>query len=167
VEVEAIFADPGQLGNVGRNGRSKRAAPAEGAILALTEEERIDAQTRFLREFEEEHERRSEALEHKRDRIRSKRDREIQREKDIELAEMREEMRARYHIERGYKQYIDSRGREHWLTPEEHEWRSKYRRRRRGRRRLVSKMKGYRIQTILLYAGTLVLAVILGMLLSR
>ena len=80
---------------------------------------------------------------------------------------MRDQMRHQFYTERGYKLYIDSRGRENWLTPEEYEWRHKYRRRKRGRRKFVPKLKGYRMQTVLLYAGMLVLAVILGMLISR
>lgn len=135
--------------------------------MVLSEDERKDAEARIANELAEEHERRLRRLEHKRQRVRSKRERENQHRKELVIAEMRDQMRHQFYTERGYKLYIDSRGRENWLTPEEYEWRTKYRRRKRGRRKFVPKLKGYRTQTVLLYAGMLVLAVVLGMLISR
>ena len=134
--------------------------------MPLTDEEREAAQAQILRELEEEHGRRLGVLSRKREQLRTKNEREQQMQRDLEVAELRDEMRTRFYEERGYKQYVDSRGRESWLTPEEHEWRSRHRRRRR-RHRFVPKLAGPRARTIALYAGMLVLAVVLGILISR
>jgi hypothetical protein len=135
--------------------------------LVLSEDERKEAQLRILEELEDEHARRLRRLEHKRQRVRSKREHEAQREKDILVAEMRDKLRHEFYTERGYKLYIDSRGRENWLTPEEYEWRTKYRRRRRRTRKWVPSLKGARLRNVLIYAGMFALAVVLGMLISR
>ena len=135
--------------------------------MVLNEEERKQAEERILEELEEEHARRIRRLEHKRQRVRSKRDQEAQREKELVVAEMRDKMRHDFYTKRGYKLYIDSRGRENWLTPEEYEWRTKYRRRRRRRPSMVPKIRGTRLRTVLIYGGMLALAVIVGMLISR
>lgn len=135
--------------------------------MVLSEEERHQAEARILEELEEEHARRLRRLEHKRQRVRSKRDEQAQREKDLVVAEMRDSMRHEFYTERGYKLYIDSRGRENWLTPEEFDWRTKYRRRRRRKRRWVPSLRGTRMRTVLIYGGMLLLAVVLGMLISR
>lgn len=139
----------------------------EGERLVLTEDERKAAEARIIEELEEEHARRLRRLEHKRQRVRSKREEEAQREKELIVAEMRDKMRHEFYSERGYKLYIDSRGRENWLTPEEYEWRTKVRRRRTRTREWVPSFKGARLNTVLIYAGMLVLAVVLGVLISR
>jgi hypothetical protein len=135
--------------------------------VVLSEDERKDAEARIRDELEEEHQRRIRRLEHKRQRVRSKRERQNQHRKELVIAEMRDQMRHQFYTERGYKLYVDSRGRENWLTPEEYEWRTKVRRRKRGRRKFVPKLGSYRLRTVLLYGGMLALAVALGMLLSR
>jgi len=135
--------------------------------VVLSEEERREAESRILDELEDEHARRLRRLEHKRQRVRSKREQQAQLQKELVVAEMRDEMRHEFYTERGYKLYIDSRGRENWLTPEEFEWRTKYRRRRRRRRKLVPSFKGTRLRTVLIYTGLLAVAVILGIFLVR
>ncbi len=135
--------------------------------MVLSEEERKAAEARILDELEEEHERRLRRLEHKQQRVRSKREQQAQREKELLVAEMRERMRHQFYTERGYKLYVDSRGRENWLTPEEYEWRTKYRRSRRRKRKLVPSFKGTSARTVLIYTGLLVIAVILGVFLVR
>ena len=125
------------------------------------------AEVRIHEELEEEHQRRLRRLEHKRQRVRSKREQQVQHKKELVIAEMRDQMRHDFYTERGYKLYVDSRGRENWLTPEEYEWRTRVRRRKRGRRKYVPRLKGHRLRTIVLYGGMLALAVALGMLLSR
>jgi hypothetical protein len=135
--------------------------------VVLSEEERQQAEARILEDLEEEHARRLRRLEHKRQRVRSKREEQAQREKDLVVAEMRDLMRHEFYTERGYKLYIDSRGRENWLTPEEFEWRTKVRRRRRRKRRWVPSLRGTRMRTVLIYGGMLLLAVVLGMIISR
>ncbi len=137
--------------------------------MVLTEDERKAAEARILEELEEEHARRLRRLEHKRQRVRSKREQQAMREKELVIAEMRDGMRHEFYTERGYKLYIDSRGRENWLTPEEYEWRTKVRRRRRRTRKWipVPSFKGARLNQVLIYAGMLALAVVLGMLISR
>lgn len=135
--------------------------------MVLSEEERKEAEARILDELQEEHERRLRRLEHKQRRVRSKREQQALREKELVVAEMREQMRHDFYTERGYKLYVDSRGRENWLTPEEFEWRTKYRRRRRRNRQIVPSFKGTRLRTVLIYAGLLVFAVVLGVFLVR
>ena len=127
--------------------------------MVLSEEERKEAELRILGELEEEHGRRLRRLEHKQQRVRSKREQQALREKEL--------VRHEFYTERGYKLYVDSRGRENWLTPEEYEWRTKYRRRRRRSRQFVPSFKGTRLRTVLIYAGLLVFAVVLGVFLVR
>ncbi len=135
--------------------------------MVLSEEERKQAEALILEELEEEHARRLRRLEQKQQRVRSKHEQRAQREKELQIAEMRDEMRHEFYTERGYKLYIDSRGRENWLTPEEYEWRTTVRRRRRRRRQFVPSLKGTRLRTVLIYAGLLVMAVVLGVFMVR
>lgn len=135
--------------------------------MPLTEDERKQAEAAILSDLDREHARRLQTLNRKRERLRSRRAQQDQVQHELEIAAMREELRAQYYTERGYLKYVDSRGRESWLTPEEHEWRTKYRRRRHRNRLLVALPKGQRVWTIALYAGMLALAVVLGVLISR
>ncbi len=135
--------------------------------MVLSEEERKQAEARILDELEEEHARRLRRLEQKQQRVRTKREERAQRDKELLVAEMRDRMRHDFYTERGYKLYIDSRGRENWLTPEEYEWRTQVRRRRRRQRKFVPSLKGTRLRTVLIYAGLLVMAVVLGVFLVR
>jgi len=135
--------------------------------VVLSDEERKDAEARIMGELEEEHERRLRRLEHKRQKLRTKREQRAAREKELIVAEMRDKMRHEFYTERGYKLYIDSRGRENWLTPEEYEWRTRVRRRRRRRKKFAPSFKGTSLRTVLIYAGLLVVAVVLGVFLVR
>jgi hypothetical protein len=146
------------------------------SAVPLTDEERQRAEASILEELDREHARRQVGVERKRERLRGKRDREQQRQQELDNAALREQLRARYYTERGYMQYTDSRGRSMWLSPEEYEWRTKYRRRRKRDRGLLGLLmrlkpdfalpKGRGIWTWALYAGMLALAVVLGIALS-
>ena len=145
--------------------------------MPLTDDERKQAEASILEDLDREHARRLDALDRKRERLRTRRDHELHLQHEHEVAELREELRARYYTERGYRLYVDSRGRESWLTPEEYEWRTKYRRRRKRNQGLVGFIrkikpdiaipKGRAIWTWAVYLGMMVLAVVLGVALSR
>ncbi len=132
--------------------------------MALSEEERVEAERVFREELEAEHGERLEALEKKRDKLRAKRETREQRQKNIELEELRTQLRDQFFLDKGYRRYTDSRGREHWLSPEEYDWRMSHRRRRRKRRFRAATTR--RLLTVGIYVGILLLAVVLGILMT-
>ncbi|MEC7947684.1 MAG: hypothetical protein VX265_08965, partial [Myxococcota bacterium] len=72
----------------------------------------------------------------------------------------------RFYKDNGYKRYVDSTGREVWLSPEEFAQRSRRRRRRRRTAALDAPLAN-RTRTAMLYGGLALLAVVLGFALAR
>lgn len=134
--------------------------------MALTPEEIAEARERIRAELEQEHARRLAEVRRKRDKARRKRTERAEREREIALARLREEEQARFYQENGYKLYTDSTGREVWLTPEEYEMRMR-RRRHRRKRRIYEPAVAPKGRVIVFYVGAFILAVIIGIVLSR
>lgn len=143
----------------------KTAGAGRGHTAVLTEQERRDAAAEFEAELQDEHVRRASAMERRRAKRVDGRSRREEEERRIELYELREEVRRRFYKENGYKRYIDSTGREVWLTPEEYKARSKRRRRRKAASIEHALPSKYR--TIALYGGLALLAMVLGFALAR
>ena len=133
--------------------------------MALSEDERKEAEEVFLQELNEEHEDKIAALERRHERLRAKKEARSQREKNIYLEELRDKVRESFYTEKGYRRYVDSRGRELWLAPEEYEWRMRHRRRRRKRRFRLANAQRY--QMVLIYFGILLLAIALGIAVAK
>jgi len=84
----------------------------------------------------------------------------------IALYDLREEVRQRFYKENGYKRYLDSTGREVWLSPEEYAQRVR-RRKRRSRSEGINDRLSANSRQLLLYAGLGLLALVLGFVLAR
>jgi hypothetical protein len=131
-------------------------------VVANPEREDLRAQ------LEAEHAERLNAFSEKRDKGRDRakaRQERKQHEQDmkVELAE-----RVRFYKEKGYKKYVDSRGREHWLLPDEYAWRLKARKAREERnKRYGTPNTNTRGTEYWLMGIAAILAVMLGLFLIR
>lgn len=136
------------------------AAPGAG----LTPAERQEAAAAFAAELMEEHERRVARANRAQQRSAARSARQDEAERTRELNDLKDEVRARFYAEKGYKRYYDSTGRELWLTPEEYALRMK---RRKRRRRTFEPESMGRTRTVLFYLALLGVAVVMGFLLAR
>ena len=117
--------------------------------------------------LEAEHEQRKAEFVQKRargkDRAKSRQERKEQdKQRKLEQAE-----RIRFYKEKGYKKYVDSRGRLHWLLPEEYAWREKARKAREARNKRYGSPAAVRNTEIWLMGLAALLAVALGLFLIR
>ena len=91
-----------------------------------------------------------------------------ERARDAEIARVQEETRSAFYKEQGYMEYTDSTGRKSWLPPEEYEWRMKRRAGRKRRRNNTVEFEGLSIwMTMSFYGGMFLVAVLLGVILTR
>ena len=132
---------------------------------ALTSEEAEAVEARFREELEAEHEDRVEAQKRRETRSKTKlmakqRERQILAEE-----ELKQQVRAKFYVEKGYKLYTDSAGREHWLTPEEYEWRMRMRARHDKNRRRFEAPYVTKRRRLMMYGGAALLAVATGLVL--
>ena len=131
----------------------------------LNEEEAAKVEAEFRDELMAEHESRQEAQALREERSRAKRARTKHEAQILAEQKLKQQVREEFYRENNYKLYTDSAGREHWLTPEEYEWRMRARARHdRNRRRFASATSGKRRQ-ILMYSGGALLAALLGLVL--
>ena len=96
---------------------------------SLSDEEREQLEDEIRAELEKEHVEKLEAFEVQREEARQRGRARAQRRAESERAALKRKMRDDFYKEKGYLPYVDSRGREKWLPPEEHAWRTKMRRR--------------------------------------
>lgn len=129
--------------------------------------EREDIAERFRAQLEDEHTARQLAQERRRIRSKAKASESEERRQAILEAEVQDQVRADFHREKGYRLYTDSAGREHWLTPDEYEWRMRARAQRDQRRKSFQQSFWVRRRTLVLYAGAALLAVAVGLFLVR
>lgn len=131
--------------------------------MSLESDERRELEERFRRELEEDHARRLEKVERRKAKATSRERQRAEDEHNIAVSELKERVRDDFYKQHGYKLYIDSTGREVWLTREEYEVRM---RRRRGRRAKVAPSVATQRRTWMLYGAVVVLAVLLGIALA-
>mgnify|MGYP001184266133 CR=1 FL=1 len=133
----------------------------EKTVLSPEEAERVEAE--FRDALMDEHRSRQQAQEHREVRSKEKM-RERERERQI-LAEeeLKERVRAEFYKEQGYKLYTDSAGRQHWLTPEEYDWRMRIRARRDKNRRPFDSASQQQRRRLMMYLGCAALAVFTGL----
>lgn len=144
--------------------RTEPGSDAKSSGAGLTPAERQEAAAAFAAELMEEHDRRVARANRARRRSETRSNRQDEAERIRELNDLKDEVRARFYAEKGYKRYYDSTGRELWLTPEEYALRMK---RRKRRRRTFEPESLGRTRTALFYLALLGVAVILGFLLAR
>jgi len=136
-----------------------------GAKL-LSREEREEAEARFEAELAEEHADRQDAVQRRRRKRGDHRSTSDEEARLIALYDLREEVRQRFYKENGYRRYIDSTGREVWLSPEEYAQRVRRRKRRSRSDGLIDRLSGNSRQ-LLLYAALGLVALVLGFALAR
>lgn len=132
--------------------------------MSLTEEERQALAAEFREQLAAEHEQR--LVKHA-ERERRRQDRHARGEsvdRQVALSDLKETVRADFYKEHGYRRYVDSTGREIWLTPEEYEVRMA---RRKARRQGSPGALPSRGGPWIAYVVVAVLAVVLGMILAR
>ena len=132
----------------------------------LSREEREEAEARFEAELAEQHADRQDAVQRRRRRRSGQRSTSDEDERMIALYDLREEVRQRFYKEHGYKRYVDSTGREVWLSPDEYAQRVR-RRRRRSRSEGINDRLSANSRQLLLYAGLGLFALVLGFALAR
>lgn len=131
--------------------------------MSLESDERKRLAEEFQRELEQDHARRLERIQKRKAKATARDRQRAEDERNIAVSELKEEVRDRFYKDHGYKLYVDSTGREVWLTPEEYEIRM---RRRRGRRAKVAPSVATQRRTWFLYGTVVVLAVLLGIALA-
>jgi len=117
----------------------------------------------FRAELEAEHVQRQQAQAERHERAREKRRARQTREQVLAESELKEQVRADFYKEKGYKLYTDSAGRKHWLTPEEFDWRMDARARRDSHRRSFEPSIWVRKRTLVMYAAAAAVAIVLGL----
>lgn len=132
----------------------------------LTRDEKQKAEAEFEAELAAEHARRQEAVQRRKERRGGRRSSHDEDQRRIELYELREAVRERFYKDNGYKKYIDSTGREVWLSPEEYTQRMR-RRKRRARSGGAEPQLGNTARQFMLYGGLALLAIVLGFALAR
>ncbi|MCP4808563.1 MAG: hypothetical protein GY913_35445 [Proteobacteria bacterium] len=126
-----------------------------------------ELEARIRAELEAEHAERQERFEAKKERGKEKRERRRRVEAHADEQDLRRKMRADFHREQGYKEYVDSRGKTLWLPPEEYDHRVKARKAREARK---SRYKAYQPpgqRKWLVWVGMVVFAVTVGFVLLR
>jgi hypothetical protein len=129
----------------------------------LTEEEKQALRQKVLDQLEAEHQERLNELEDRKKRAAERRGDRTRRRKEAEEAELRDQVREEYYAEKGYELYIDRSGHKKWIPKEELEWRM---RRRRTRRKDNAPMSN-QARSLVFYAATTLIALLLGLYLLR
>jgi hypothetical protein len=136
-------------------------------IDSLSPDERKAIAAEFREELREEHQERTEAQAERERKTTERRSARKSREEALAESELKEQLRAEFHKDNGYQLYTDSAGREHWLTPEEYEWRMAARARRDNRRRTYEPSIWVRQKQLVMYGSAVLLAVALGLYLVK
>ena len=135
------------------------------SVLSETEAAKVEAD--FLAELEAEHVSRQEAQVRREERSRDKLSARERERQVLAEEELKEKLRAEFHREKGYKLYTDSAGREHWLTPEEFDWRMRIRARHDKNRRRFEGSHAAKQRMMMMYGGAALLAIIIGLVLVK
>jgi len=133
----------------------------------LTPDEREAIAEQFREELEAEHVERQAVQAERETRATARRDARQTRADAMAEAEIKEKIRAEFYKDKGYKLYTDSAGREHWLTPEEYEWRMAARARRDSRRKTFEPSIWVRQKQLMMYGSAVLLAILLGLYLVK
>jgi len=121
----------------------------------------------FLEQLEREHQEAKERFAKRKEM--SKERREAKREEKAEKAEIQRqrEIREKFYKDKGYKRYVNSRGKVMWLLPEEYEWRTRARKAREQRHAKYRNVGDKGKQEKLLWVGLVLIAMVIGLALLR
>jgi hypothetical protein len=133
----------------------------------LTQEEASKVETDFRSELEAEHDSRQEAQQRRQEKAHGRQQARKREKQILAESEIKERVRAKFYKEKGYKLYTDSAGRQHWLTPEEYDWRMRARAQRDKGRRSFEPSHIAQRRKAFMYAGAALLAVIMGLILLK
>ena len=133
--------------------------------MALSNEEKESIRQQILDELANEHEKREERAQRKRDRRQLGTIRH-ETHRNQEIKNLQSNIRKEFYEKKGYRLEKDPTGRDMWLSPSEQENRK---RRVQGRSKKRHKNKEALIQrdTMVLYATVIALAVLIGIFISR
>ena len=136
--------------------------------MAMTEAERIEAEALIRAELEAEHNQRVEGVAASKLRAAERRGDKNSQHRREEMDALRIELQHKFYTENGYQIYVDSRGDELWLSPEEYAWRVKRRgNRKRNKRKKFETVPGLQPRIIAFYIAGAALAVTIGLMLVR
>ena len=133
----------------------------------LSEAEAARVQAEFRAELEAEHVTRQEAQVRREERSQTKLKARQHERQVLAEEQLKEKIRAEFHREKGYQLYTDSAGREHWLTPQEYEWRMRMRAHPDSRRNRFDGSQGAKRRTLMMYGGAALLAIVIGLILIK
>ena len=136
-----------------------------GEKKILNDDEAAQVEADFRAELEAEHTERQEAQVRRTERSRAKLAARARERQVLAEEELKEKVRADFQREKGYQLYTDSAGREHWLTPEEYDWRMRIRARHDKNRRRFEPSNMAKKRRLAMYAGAALLAIIMGLVL--
>lgn len=131
----------------------------------LSPSEADEARERFESELQVEHDERVAKVARREARARRRGSEREREQRHAALNALKAEVQAEFHKKNGYKLYTDSTGREHWLAPDEYDFRMA--RRKRRRHRVLEPVMPDRARNILFMVGMVLLAVVLGWALAR
>lgn len=89
-----------------------------------------------------------------------------QKERELELAQLKEKIDEQFYKGRGYKRYVNHRGKVLWLTREEYAFRMERRKRHRGASGGDPQLRR-RVQATVIILATLLIAVFAGYFLAN
>lgn len=133
----------------------------------LKEDDAARVEADFRAELEAEHQSRQDEQVRREERSKEKMAARERERQILAEEELKEKVRADFYKEKGYKLYTDSAGREHWLTPEEFDWRMRIRARHDRNRRRFEPSRLAQKRRLLMYAGAAILAILTGLVLLK
>ena len=134
--------------------------------MGLSDEEKNKLRSLFLEELKTEHQNREERALRKREK---KNDNQIVQtnKRNSEMTQLRSEIRKKFYEEQGYRLEKDQTGRDMWLSPSEQENKKKKRARRRSHRNSKKTLLNLNKKPILLYLFIMIVAVVLGLIITK
>ena len=129
----------------------------------LTEEEAAKLAADFRSALMDEHESRVKAQVHREERSREKHKARMREQEILAEEQIKEQVRAEFYKEQGYKLYTDSAGRQHWLTQSEYDWRMQAKARRDKNHRSFDFGAHTQRRRVSMYVGSVILAIGMGL----
>lgn len=141
-------------------------APVAPAAPVLAPDEAQAVAAAFRAELEAEHQDRLDKLAERKAKARAVHEGANAEARMLAVNQLKERMREQFQQEKGYKRYIDSTGREHWLPPEEYAFRMK-RREKRQRNQQLEPAELNKRRMWWFYGGMVLAAILIGAMIAR
>lgn len=126
-----------------------------------------DLEARIRADLEAEHAERKARFEQKKERGKRKREQRRTEREHVSEQELKQRLQAEFFREKGYKKYVDSRGKTHWLLPEEYDHRVKARKAREDRKARYKSYQPPGDRKWLVWVGMVIFAMTVGLVLLR